>query len=201
MTRNAGRSGATCEDLQPKCVNLGPALRSLEFVDISTGSADDGAHNLVGPRFLWLDLPMGAAQPSLWRWIVAALVAVGASLAACYGLAHLGVVLFPSTAGYGHFAFADYAKLTVLGVLAASVAWPLVTLVTSRARRLFFWLAVLVTVVSLAPDAWILHLGQPAEGVAVLVVMHFALAVITYPALVFIAPQRARRVSGRPAVG
>jgi hypothetical protein len=144
---------------------------------------------------------MGAAQPSLWRWVVASVVAVGGSLAACYGLAHLGVVLFPSTAGYGHFAFADYSKLTIIGVLAACVAWPLVTLVTSRARRLFFWLAVLVTVVSLAPDAWILHLGQPAEGVAVLVAMHFALALITYPALVFIAPQRARRQSARPERG
>jgi hypothetical protein len=78
----------------------------------------------------------------------------------------------------------------VIGVLAACFAWPLVTLLTTRARRLFLWIAILVTVVSLAPDAWILHLGQPAEGVAVLVAMHFALAVITYPALVFIAPQR-----------
>jgi hypothetical protein len=53
-----------------------------------------------------------------------------------------------------------------------------------------FWLALVVTVVSLAPDAWILHLGQPADAVAILIAMHFALALITYPALILIAPQR-----------
>jgi Family of unknown function (DUF6069) len=148
---------------------------------------------------LGLDLPRGTNQPSAWRWLVATVVAVGASLAACFALARLGVALFPSTAGYGHFAFSDYSKLTIIGVLAACVAWPIITLVTTHARRLFLWLAVLVTVASLAPDAWILHLGQPPEGVAVLVAMHFALALITYPALVFIAPQR-QALSREPVV-
>ena len=144
----------------------------------------------MGPRFLTLDLPAGSAQPVLWRWVVATAIAVGGSLAACFALARIGVALFPATAGYEHFAFVDYSRLTVVGVLGACVAWPIVTLVTTRARRLFFWLAVIVTIVSLAPDAWILHFGQPVEEVAVLVVMHFALALVTYPALVFIAPQR-----------
>jgi Family of unknown function (DUF6069) len=159
-------------------------------VDISPGNNQNADSPSFGPRFLGLDLPRGTHQPSVWRWLVAMLVAVGASLAACFALARLGVALFPSTEGYGHFAFSDYSKLTIIGVLAACVAWPIVTLVTTRARRLLLWLAVFVTVVSLAPDAWILHLGQPPEGVAVLVAMHFALALITYPALVFIAPQR-----------
>ena len=35
--------------------------------------------------------------------------------------------LFPSTKGYVHFAFHDYAKLTVIGVLIACAAWPVVT--------------------------------------------------------------------------
>jgi len=167
-------------------------------VDTSNNSSQRA--QLVGPRFLDLDLPAGKAQPVWWRWILATVVAVGGSLAACFGLARLGVILFPSTAGYGHFTFSDYSKLTIIGVLVACVAWPMVTLVTSRGRRLFLWLAVLVTVVSLAPDAWILHLGQPPAGVAVLVVMHFALAVITYPALVLIAPQNSVKVPDRSVV-
>jgi hypothetical protein len=137
-----------------------------------------------------LDFPGGRAQPSAWRWVIATIAAVSLSLAACAGLAALGVALFPSTAGYGHFQFADYSRLTIVGVLAACIAWPLVTLVTTRGRWLFFWLALIVSVVSLAPDVWILHLGQPATAVAILVTMHFALAFITYPALIFIAPQR-----------
>ena len=162
-------------------------------MDIPTDNAQRTPQTTVGPRFLVLDLPLGSAQPSAWRWVVATIVAVGASLAACFALARIGVALFPSTAGYEHFAFSDYSRLTIIGVVIASVAWPIVTLVTTRARRLFFWLAVLVTLVSFAPDVWIWHQGQPPAGVAVLAVMHVALAVITYPALVFIAPQRPRR--------
>jgi hypothetical protein len=144
---------------------------------------------------LAIDLPAGRAQPSLFRWILATVVAIGLSLAACRGLVIVGIALFPATANYGHFQFSDYAKLTVIGVLGASIAWPVVALVSSRGRRLYLWLAIAVTVVALAPDVWILHQGQPAAGVAVLVAMHFALAVITYPALVFIAPQRATFVA------
>jgi hypothetical protein len=144
-----------------------------------------------GPLILRLDLPRGTAQPSVWRWILATILAVGASLLACFGLAHLAVVLDPALAGYGHFQFGDYSRLTIIGVIAACVGWPIVTWFTTSARRLYLWLAIAVTVVSLAPDAWILHLGQPAAGVATLVVMHFALAVVTFPAMVFVAPQRA----------
>jgi hypothetical protein len=34
---------------------------------------------------------------------------------------------FPATWGYAHFQFSDYAKLTVIGVLIACAAWPVVT--------------------------------------------------------------------------
>jgi hypothetical protein len=44
--------------------------------------------------------------------------------------------------------------------------------------------------VSLAPDVWILHLGQPLAGVVTLAVMHFALGVVTIAAMVFLAPQK-----------
>ena len=43
---------------------------------------------------------------------------------------------------------------------------------------------------SFAPDVWILRGGQPASAVADLAVMHVAVGVITFLALVFIAPQR-----------
>ncbi|GAA1001750.1 DUF6069 family protein [Subtercola frigoramans] len=145
---------------------------------------------------LGLDFPLGENQPGLVRFIVATVVAVVASLAACAALAQLGVILFPSTKGYEHYGFGDYGKLTIIGVTLASLAWPVVTLLSTQARRLYFWLAVIVTLVGFAPDAWILYKGQPAGGVFILVLMHIALALITLPALVFIAPQRATRRRG-----
>jgi hypothetical protein len=149
--------------------------------------------SLRGPALLHLDVPWGSAQPRLWRWIVATIVAVALSIAACAALAAIGIALVPSTAGYEHYQFEDYARLTIIGVLGASVGWPLATLLTTRARRLYLWLAIIVTVISFAPDAWILRGGQPAPAVADLAVMHVAVAVVTYLAMVLIAPQRVRR--------
>ncbi|KHL01188.1 hypothetical protein [Sinomonas humi] len=141
-------------------------------------------------RVLGLDFPAGGHQPSAVRWIAATIVAVVGSVAACAALAALGVAMFPATAGYEHFRFADYTKLTVIGVVLACVAWPIVTWFSTRAWKPFLVLTVLVTLGGLAPDAWILYKGQPADAVGVLVLMHIALALVTYPALVLIAPQR-----------
>ncbi|MBN9153261.1 MAG: hypothetical protein J0I70_08320 [Microbacterium sp.] len=138
---------------------------------------------------LRLDFPWGAAQPGAVRCVLATLVAVVASVLACALIAAITTTLAPATAGYEHFRFSDYARLTVIGVILAGIAWPLVTLLSSRARRLYLWLAIAVTVVSFAPDLWILRQGQPAAGVAALIVMHIALFAITYPTLVFGAPQ------------
>ena len=146
---------------------------------------------LRGPAILHLDFPMGAAQPKLWRWVVAAIVAIALSIAACAGLAAIGIALVPSTAGYEHYQFEDYAKLTTIGVLGASIGWPLVTLVTTRGRWLYLWAAIIVTIVSFAPDVWILWGGQPAPAVADLAVMHVAVGVITYLSMILIAPRRA----------
>jgi hypothetical protein len=147
------------------------------------------AEYVIG-RFFALDFPAGRMQPSLWRFLLATIVAVVGSLAVCAVLVIVGTAVFPSTVGYAHFAFADYSRLTIIGVLVACAAWPIVTLASSKGARLFLWLAVIVTIVSLAPDAWILYNGQSAEGVLVLAVMHIAIAFVTYPALVKIAPQR-----------
>ncbi len=141
-------------------------------------------------RWARLDLPRGAAQPSLARVLVATVVAVVGSMLACWLLAAAAVHLDPSLQGYDHFKFVDYAKLGIPGVVVACAAWPVVTWFSSRARRVFLLLAVLVTVASFAPDLWIGIHGQPAAGVWTLVLMHVALLVVTYPALVLIAPQR-----------
>ena len=100
----------------------------------------------------------------------------------------VGEAIFPGTKGYQHFQFSDYAKLTVIGVVIAGAAWPIVTRVTSAPRWLFLRLAVLVTVVLWLPDLFILYRGQPADAVAVLMVMHLAIALVTYNLLVHVAP-------------
>ena len=53
-------------------------------------------------------------------------------------------------------------------MIIACVAWPIVTRISSAPRWLFFRLAILVTLVLLLPDLYLLHMGEPAEGVAVL---------------------------------
>jgi hypothetical protein len=149
--------------------------------------------DFYGPSVLRLDLPRGTAQPAVWRWALATIAAVAASLVACFGLASAAILLSPQLATYEHFQFADYSKLTVLGVVAACVGWPVVAWFSSHGRRLYLWLGVLATVVGLAPDVWILHLGQPVAGVVTLAIMHVALGVITVAAMVLLSPQRERR--------
>ncbi len=96
-----------------------------------------------------------------------------------------------------HFRFGDYAKLTIIGVIIACAAWPVVTRISSRPRRLFFWLAIAVTAALLLPDLWILLHGEPANAVLVLVAMHLAIAVVAYNALVRLAPAGGERLHAR----
>jgi hypothetical protein len=126
-------------------------------------------------------------QPSASRvaWATAASVAL--SLLADALLVAAGTAAFPSTKGYVHFRFSDYGKLTVVGVVVACVAWPIVTRISSAPRWLYFRLAVLVTLVLWLPDVYILMKGQPAKAVAVLMVMHAAIALITYNCMVRLA--------------
>ena len=140
-----------------------------------------------------LDFSPRHRQPSTARVVVAAVVALVGSLAADALLVVIGTRVFPSTAGYVHFQFADYAKLTVIGVIGACVAWPVVTRICSDPRWLYLRLAVLVTLVLLLPDVWILAHGASTEAVLVLVLMHLAIAVVTYNAMVRIAPVSGRR--------
>ena len=64
------------------------------------------------------------------------------------------------------------------------------TRISSAPRWLFFRLAILVTLVLWLPDLYILYKGESAKAVAVLMVMHLAIAVVTYNLLAHIAPVR-----------
>jgi hypothetical protein len=63
---------------------------------------------------------------------------------------------------------------------------------------LFFRLAILVTLALWLPDLYILDLGQPGRAVAVLMLMHLAIALITYNCLVHIAGVRRIRAAAVP---
>ncbi len=127
-------------------------------------------------------------QPSWLRVLLATIASIAGSLAADALLVVIGQDVFPSTRGYAHFQFGDYGKLTVIGVIIACIGWPIVTRISSQPRWLFLRLAVLVTLVLWLPDLYILHGGAPGKAVAVLMVMHLAIAVVTYNCLVRIAP-------------
>jgi Family of unknown function (DUF6069) len=142
--------------------------------------------------WLRLDFSRTARLPVPGRLLVATIVSIAGSLLADAALVAIGTRVFPSTKGYGHFQFHDYAKLTVIGVVIACVAWPVVVRLSSAPRWLFFRAAIAVTIVLLLPDLYILHQGQPARAVAVLMVMHLAIGLITYNALVRVAPARRR---------
>jgi hypothetical protein len=128
------------------------------------------------------------SPPTPVRLLLATVVALAGSLLADWLLVKLGTHVFPSTRGFVHFQFSDYAKLTIIGVVIACAAWPLVTRLTSQPRRLFLQAAIAITIVLLAPDAYIWHNGASGKAVFVLVWMHIAIAIVTYNALVHLAP-------------
>jgi hypothetical protein len=103
-------------------------------------------------------------------------------------LVKIGTAVFPSIKGFVHFQFHDYAKLTIIGVVIACAAWPVTTRITSDPRWVFFRMAIVVTLVLWLPDIYILVNGQPPKAVGVLMVMHLVIALVTYNALVHLAP-------------
>lgn len=138
-------------------------------------------------RLARVDLAPRHRQPSAAMVLLATVASLAGSLLADAALVAIGTALFPSTKGFVHFRFSDYAKLTVIGVVVACIAWPIVTRISSAPRWVYLRLAVLVTLALLLPDAWILLRGEPAKAVAVLVTMHLAIAVVTYNCMVRIA--------------
>jgi hypothetical protein len=144
--------------------------------------------SLEGPLGLVrVDFAPAHRQPPAVAVIAATAASLAGSLAADAILVVIGTAIFPATKGYVHFRFSDYAKLTIIGVLIACVAWPVVTRISSSPRWLFFRLAIVVTLFLWLPDIYILYRGQRASAVAVLMVMHLAIALVTYNCLVHIA--------------
>jgi hypothetical protein len=148
-----------------------------------------------------IDLRPRHAQPRSSRLVVATIAAVAGSLAADALLVVIAQAAFPGTKGYAHFQFSDYAKLTVIGVIIACVAWPVVTRVSSDPRWLFFRMAILVTLVLWLPDIYLLYRGQNGTAVAFLFLMHLAIALVTYNLLVHLAPVRRDRSAAQSPPG
>jgi len=134
-----------------------------------------------------VDFAPSSPQPSALRVIAATIISLAGSLAADAALVAVGTTVFPSTKGYAHFQFPDYGKLTIIGVVIACAAWPVVTRISSAPRWLFFRMAIAVTLVLWLPDLWILSRGAPPKAVAVLMTMHLAIALVTYNSLVHLA--------------
>jgi hypothetical protein len=156
--------------------------------------------SLEGPLGLVrVDFAPAHRQPSAISVLAATVASIVGSLAADAILVVVGTAIFPATKGYVHFRFSDYAKLTIIGVVIACVAWPIVTRISSSPRWLFLRLAILVTLFLWLPDIYILYRGQPASAIAVLMVMHLAIALVTYNCLVHIARARPLAPPGRPA--
>ena len=161
------------------------------------------SNSLIMPRMVkWLmsaarlDFDPAHRRPSAARVLIASLAAIVGSLLADAIVVAIGEAAIPATKGYVHFQFADYGKLTVIGVVIACIAWPIVTRTCAAPRWLFLRLAVLVTLVLLLPDAYIWYMGQPGNAVFILVVMHLAIGVVAYNCLVRVAPVRSLRSSG-----
>jgi hypothetical protein len=133
--------------------------------------------------------------------LLAMILALAGSLALDALLVKLGTAAFPATKGYGHFHFSDYGLLTVVGVVMACAAWMVVARLTSDPQRVLFRLAVVVTIVLLLPDVWLLVRHEPPTAVAILVCMHLGIALVTYNALIHVAPVRLVPPGGRTTSG
>ena len=148
-----------------------------------------------------LDLSPPHRLQSAARVVMATVASVAGSLIADALLVAIGEAIFPGTKGYAHFRFSDYAKLTVIGVIIACAAWPVVARLSSAPRWLFFRLAIVVTLFLWLPDLYILYKGQPPQAVAVLMVMHLAIALVTYNFLVRPRPRPGGTGGEIPALG
>ena len=129
-------------------------------------------------------------SPKPVRLLEALLLALAGSLALDALLIALGTAAFPAMKGYGHFHFSDYGLLTIVGVVMACAAWMVIARLTSEPRRVLFRLAVAVTIVLLLPDVWLLIRDEPPAAVTILMCMHLGIALVTYNALVHVAPAR-----------
>jgi hypothetical protein len=152
-------------------------------------------------RVFRVDFAPADGPPSAVSVVAATIVCIAGSLAVDALLVIIAQAVFPSTRGYPHFRFSDYSKLTVIGVVIACLAWPVVTRISSTPRWLFLRMAVAVTLVLWLPDVYILAGGAPPRAVAFLFLMHLAIALVTYNCLVRIAKTRPLAAPSAPAPG
>lgn len=143
-----------------------------------------------------VDLRRVSDRPALARIVMAGVISLVASLVADAFLVAVGRGLFHRSGGFGPFHASAYVPLTVLGVVGATVGWAVLLQVTSRPRWVLLRAAIVVTVVLLVPDVNLLP-TNPGGPVATLMVMHLAIAVVTYAALRGMAPARGTPVPGR----
>jgi len=146
-------------------------------------------------RALHVDPSPAHLRPARTALAAATLAALTGSVGACAVIVWAGTRLVPGLAGYTHFRFAAYAPLTVVGVLAACVTWPVAAHLSPTPRWVLFRLAVLVTAVLWVPDLVLLARHQPGSAVLILMTMHLAVAVVTYQCLVRMAPAAVRPVA------
>jgi hypothetical protein len=133
-----------------------------------------------------------AVPPTFRRLAAAGLAAAAVSLAADVVLATIGQAAFTVPASFTKFSFATYGLLTILGIVGATVAWGVVTRLSSRPRWLLIRLAAGVSALLLIPDFLLLGTpGNPTGPVMSLMLMHLAIAAITYSVLVRVAPSSA----------
>jgi hypothetical protein len=151
-------------------------------------SSENGKTNLR----LRLGRPLTDVPPSAFRVAGAAVLSVILSVAANDGIVKWATTEFPSTKNYAHFRLVDYATLTAVGVVAACLAWFVTTRVTSYPRWFFLRLAIVAMLVLWIPDVYLFVRHEPTSAVWFLMLMHLAVALITYNAAVHLAPMRSR---------
>lgn len=158
------------------------------------GGTDAPGHEpnwLVGfRRVAHIDFAPRYEPPSKLRLLVATVLSVATALAFDVLCVHVATATYPPLRRFSHFHVADYATLTVIGVIVACAAWPLVALVSSTPRWLFFRAAVIAVPILWLPDVGLLLAGAPANGVATLMIMHLGISLLTYNALVRVASLR-----------
>jgi Family of unknown function (DUF6069) len=135
----------------------------------------------------------GAAPPAHRRVAAAGLAGAAVSLAADVVLATIGQAAFTVPASFGRFSFGTYALLIAAGGSGATATWAAVTRLSSRPNWLLTRLVALATALLLIPDFLLLGTpGNPTGPVVILMLMHLAIAVIIYAALVKVAPASRR---------
>jgi hypothetical protein len=147
-------------------------------------------HTLKNRLLLWLRIDLRAPKtaPSNVRTALCGVVAALLSLGVNALLVKLGETWESSLHHFSHFRFVEYSILTVVGVAVASVAWSVTNRSTQSPRWLFFRMAIVVVVLAWIPDLWLLARHEPVRGVAILALMHVAVALLTYNILVYGAP-------------